>query len=83
MPYVPEAPRTNTPTSTDAELAERILQMEEGLAGPSNAGPSTKVPLTADTTPDTQSDTESASSVIDEGRRTKPFYLKFLLVQFF
>ena len=46
MPYVPEAPRTNTPTSTDAELAERILQMEEGLAGPSNAGPSTKVPLT-------------------------------------
>ena len=46
MSYVPEAPRTNTPTSTDAELAERILQMEEGLAGPTNAGPSTKVPLT-------------------------------------
>ena len=46
MPYVPEAPRTKTPTSTDAALAERILQMAEGLAGPSNAGPSTKVPLT-------------------------------------
>ena len=49
MPYVPEAPRTNTPTSTDADLATRIREMEEGLAGPSSApaaGPSTKVPLT-------------------------------------
>ena len=49
MPYVPEAPRTNTPTSTDADLATRIREMDEGLAGPSSApvaGPSTKVPLT-------------------------------------
>ena len=30
MPYVPEAPRTNTPTSTDADLATRIREMDEG-----------------------------------------------------